>query len=167
MADPRRAVFLDRDGVLNRNLPGYVRTVADLEILDVGGQVRRLADAGYMIVVVTNQSAINRGLTTRAAVGEIHAAIRAHVESSGGRIDAFYYCPHRPDEGCPCRKPRPGMLVRAREDHGIDPASSWLVGDSPTDIGAADAFGCRSVLIRENSGLDPGTVDRILGSRAG
>ena len=107
----RPAVFLDRDGVLNQNRADYVRTWQQVEFPPgVFQAMQRLAASPFVIVVVTNQSAVGRGLMTAEGLAVINGGIVQQVQQAGGRIDAVYACPHRPDEGCPCRKPRPGML---------------------------------------------------------
>jgi D-glycero-D-manno-heptose 1,7-bisphosphate phosphatase len=146
----RRAVFLDRDGVINRNREEYVLSWAEFEpIPGAFAAIRRLRAAGWTLVVVTNQSPIGRGLATAAAVDEIHRRMCAQAD---GAIARVYHCPHRPDEGCACRKPRPGMLCQAIEELGLDPAASWLVGDHPTDAEAAQAAGVRPILVRSGRG---------------
>lgn len=145
----RPAAFLDRDGVLNVD-KGYVHRVEDLQWID-GAQaaVRRLNDAGYLVVVVTNQSGIGRGYYDEAALEAVHAHLAADFTSAGARIDAFYACPFHPEAieeryrhpDHPDRKPNPGLLLRAIADWGIDPAASFLVGDKPSDIEAARRAG--------------------------
>jgi D-glycero-D-manno-heptose 1,7-bisphosphate phosphatase len=146
--DPRPAAFLDRDGVLNHDR-GYIHRPADFVWIE-GAQtaVRRLNDAGYRVFVVTNQAGVARGLYSEAEIGVLHDWVGAELERAGARIDAFYHCPHHPDIGppeyrrdCDCRKPAPGMLLRAMADFPIDAARSFLIGDRETDIEAARAAG--------------------------
>ncbi|HSN74839.1 MAG TPA: D-glycero-beta-D-manno-heptose 1,7-bisphosphate 7-phosphatase [Anaerolineae bacterium] len=156
-ADPkgqrRAAVFLDRDGVLNQNRANYVRTWAQVEFLHgVFEAVQRLAGSSFVVVVVTNQSAVGRGLMTCEALTAINQGIVQQVQQAGGRIDAVYACPHRPDEGCPCRKPRPGMLLQAAVDLGIDLERSFLVGDARSDVEAGLAAGCQPIMVRTGRG---------------
>lgn len=149
----RPAVFLDRDGVLNQNRADYVRTWQQVEFLPgVFQAMQRLAASPFVIVVVTNQSAVGRGLMTAEGLAVINGGIVQQVQQAGGRIDAVYACPHRPDEGCPCRKPRPGMLLQAAQDLGIDLARSFLVGDAISDLEAATAAGCRPLMVRTGRG---------------
>lgn len=155
--DPRRprraAVFLDRDGVLNQNRADYVRTWHQVEFLPgVFDAMQRLAVSSFAVVVVTNQSAVGRGLMSDETLAAIHQGIVQRVQQAGGRIDAVYACPHRPDDGCPCRKPRPGMLLQAAQDLSIDLARSFLVGDAISDVEAALAAGCRPILVRTGRG---------------
>jgi D-glycero-D-manno-heptose 1,7-bisphosphate phosphatase len=156
-ADPigqrRPAVFLDRDGVLNENRANYVRTWEQVAILPgVLDAMQRLATSQFAVVVVTNQSAVGRGLMSVEVLAAINQGIVQQVQQAGGRIDAVYACPHGPEEGCPCRKPRPGMLLQAAQDLDIDLARSVLVGDAVSDLEAALAVGSRPVLVRTGRG---------------
>jgi D-glycero-D-manno-heptose 1,7-bisphosphate phosphatase len=152
---PKAAVFLDRDGVINRDRPDYVKSWEEFEFLPgVLEAFRVLASGPHQVVVVSNQSGIGRGLVGRGTVDEIHAHMTEAVRRSGGRIDAVYYCPHRPDEDCPCRKPRPGLILRAARELDIDLAASWLVGDDLRDLETAEAAGVRPVLVRTGHGRD-------------
>ncbi len=149
----RPAVFLDRDGVINENRPGYVKNWAEVRILPGAlAALRALARLDRPIVVISNQSAIGRGLTTAEAVDDIHERLAREVETAGGRIDAFYYCPHTPDEGCSCRKPAPGLLLQAAQELDLDLARSYLVGDAVGDIQAALAVGCSPILVKTGLG---------------
>jgi len=150
----RPAVFLDRDGTINVEV-NYLHRVADLELIDgVAAAIRALNQAGWLVIVVTNQAGIARGYYDVRAVHALHAHLGAVLAHQGARIDAFYLCPHHPDYSgpCACRKPEPGMLRQAAVDHQIDLARSWFVGDSAADLGAARAVGCRAVLVRTGYG---------------
>jgi D-glycero-D-manno-heptose 1,7-bisphosphate phosphatase len=152
---PKAAVFLDRDGVINRDRPDYVKSWEEFEFLPgVLEAFRVLASGPHLVVVISNQSCIGRGLVSRGTVDEIHARMTEAVRRSGGRIDAVYYCPHRPDEDCPCRKPRPGLILAAARELDIDLAASWLVGDDMRDLETAKAAGVRPVLVRTGHGRD-------------
>ena len=149
----RAAVFLDRDGVLNQNRADYVRSWEQVEFLPgVFEAMQRLAGSPFVVVVVTNQSAVGRRLMTVQGLAAINGGIVQQVQQAGGRIDAVYTCPHRPDEGCPCRKPRPGMLLQAAQELGIDLARSYLVGDAVSDMEAALSAGCQPVMVRTGRG---------------
>jgi len=149
-----KAVFLDRDGVLNRDGPGFVTSPEELELLPgVAEAVRMLQGAGFLTVVVTNQSAVGRGLMTLQDLQEVHDKLESELARDGATLDAIYFCPHTPTEGCTCRKPRPGMLLQARDDFGIALEESFFVGDKPTDIECGASQGCRTVLVL--SGLSP------------
>jgi D-glycero-D-manno-heptose 1,7-bisphosphate phosphatase len=151
----RPAVFLDRDGVLNEDCPGYVTRQADFRLLPgVLEALALLAQLPVAIVVVTNQSAVGRGQMTRAALDDIHAWLCATVAAAGGRIDAVYVCPHCPWDGCACRKPTPGLLYQAAADWHLDLPRSYFIGDALTDVEAARKAGCRSVLVLTGHGRD-------------
>lgn len=142
------AVFLDRDGVINRERADYVKCWQELEFLPGALEaVCALASLDCPILVVTNQSVIGRGIVTADVVDAIHKRLQGNAEANGGRIDAFYVCPHHPHEGCDCRKPKPGLLLRAAQDYALDLSSCIFVGDSWTDREAALAVGCESLLV--------------------
>ena len=142
------AVLLDRDGVIIHDRPGYVRSVADVEMLPgAAPAIARLTLAGHRVIVVTNQSAVARGLVTWSVLDAIHAHIARHVQRAGGVIQRFFVCPHHPAAGCDCRKPKPGLLMRASRELSIDLERAFLVGDQLTDIEAARAAGCRGLLV--------------------
>ena len=143
-----RAVFLDRDGVLSKERRDYVKTPEELEILPgIGPPLRELRSMGFRLVVVTNQSVVGRGLTTVEQLGRIHDKLRSELEELGCRLDAIYYCPHLPGSGCDCRKPEPGLILRAASDLGIDVGESWMIGDNEMDVEAAKRAGCRGIRI--------------------
>lgn len=140
-------VFLDRDGTVNRDT-GYVKSPEELELLPgVVESIARLKRAGARVVIVTNQSGVARGLVTLEQLKAIHARLRALLEAGGAGIDALYYCPHHPDEGCACRKPQTGMVERAVSDLRLDLTHAYVVGDQKRDIELARRVGARSVLV--------------------
>lgn len=139
---------MDRDGVLNRDRAQFVRCVADLEVLPGAvDAVARLNRAGYIVIVATNQSGIGRGLMAEEALEEIHGELRRAMREGGATLSGIYHCPHVPGSNCDCRKPAPGLLLRAARAHDIDLERSFLVGDQPHDIAAGAAVGCRTVLV--------------------
>ncbi len=158
-----KTVFLDRDGVINKNRPDYVKTIDELEILEVADSIKKLKDNGFLVVVISNQSAINRGLTNHENVKQINSVIQEYLKKNGTQIDAFYYCPHRPDENCECRKPKTSLFKKAIDDWNIDLKSSWLIGDRDSDIQAGQLLGCKTIKIAENSGIND-AIQRILNS---
>ena len=164
MNEFHKAVFLDRDGVINKNRDDYVKNINELEILDVADSIKKLKDNNFLVVVVSNQSAINRGLTNHDNIHQIHHAIQEYLKSSGTQIDAFYYCPHKPDENCYCRKPKPGLFKKASDELKIDLKSSWMIGDRDSDIEAALQVGCKPIKISENSSIND-AVQNILESK--
>lgn len=136
------ALFLDRDGVIIENRPNYVRSVD--EITYIASSVKALAkiqSIPFKIVVVTNQSAIGRGLMTQTVADDINAKVQEHLLHSGGRIDAVYVCPHTPQDNCDCRKPKPGLILRAAEALSIDLSRSFMIGDALDDVRAGQNAG--------------------------
>ena len=145
-----KTVFLDRDGVINRSPPnmGFVRRWSEFNFIpNARKAIRELTENGYRIVVVTNQSGIGRGLFSEESLTNTHSRMLAEISKAGGRIDAVYYCPHHPDAGCECRKPKPGMLIRAAREHHIELSSAYLIGDSATDIEAGQRAGTKAFLV--------------------
>lgn len=159
------AIFLDRDGVLIENLPGHVRRWSDVRLLPgTLDALRALNQESLRVVVVTNQSAVGLGLVSAPEAEAINTRLLQQIQAAGGRIDAVYLCPHRPEDGCDCRKPRPGMLLRAARDLDIDLERSILVGDALTDLQAAWAAGVpTAVLVRTGRGA----AQEQLGAGAG
>ena len=149
----RPAVFLDRDGVINRNVEGGVRSWADFEFLPGAlAAIARLTSANHQVIVVTNQANIGRGIMTRAQVDDINRRMCEAALEAGGRIDAVMVCDHRPEEACVCRKPQPGLLIRAAAEHSFSLPDAFLVGDHETDIAAARAAGARAILVLSGRG---------------
>ena len=147
------AIFLDRDGVLIENRPDYVKAWEEVEIFPhTFAAMRKLAQTGRPIVMVTNQSAVGRGIITAGFVDEVHRRLIAEVEANGGRIDAVYFCPHHPKEICLCRKPSPGMLRQAAQEWDLDLNASFMVGDAVSDIETARAVGTQGILVRTGRG---------------
>jgi D-glycero-D-manno-heptose 1,7-bisphosphate phosphatase len=152
----RPAVILDRDGVINRKPAKgcYVRSWADWEWLPGSREALKIFnDAGYRVIVVTNQAGIARGHLSEHDLASIHDRMRAEAIECGGRIDALYFCPHHWDEGCACRKPKPGMLWQAQRDLHLDLSRTVFVGDDTRDGEAAQAAGCAFVLLSEGTSL--------------
>lgn len=149
------ALFLDRDGVIIENRANYVRSWADVEIYPQAmAALARIRATPYKIVVVTNQSAVGRGLVSLAEVEEINRRLWRVVAEENGRLDAIYTCPHAPEADCVCRKPRPGLLLQAAADHNLDLSRSIMIGDALTDMQAGQAAGCAQlILLRTGRGL--------------
>jgi len=147
-----KAVFIDRDGTLIED-PGYLRDPAGVRLLPgVSEAIRSLRQAGYRVVVVTNQSGVARGFLTERTLEAIHTELRRQLAEHGAALDGLYYCPYHPDgrvEGyaveSDLRKPAPGMLFQAARELDIDLSNSWMVGDSPVDIQAGRSAGCRTI----------------------
>lgn len=158
LSHKQKAVFLDRDGTINI-YKGFLRNISDFELMPgVAGAIRRINESGYLCIVVTNQPVIARGEVTYAQLAEIHQKLETELGYQGAYIDGLYYCPHHPHKGyegeipelkivCDCRKPKPGMLLKAAADFNIDLAQSFMVGDGENDVKAGLAAGCRSILI--------------------
>lgn len=160
----RPAIILDRDGVLNRKAPRaqYVRSWAEFEWLPGAIEaLRRLKEAGFRVVIVSNQAGIARGAMTEEDLLDIHRRMVREVTREGGGIDAIYYCPHNWEEGCDCRKPKPGMLLQAQRDFSLDLSRTPFVGDDERDGQAADAAGCPSILVSEQKSLLDAVIEII------
>lgn len=146
-------LVLDRDGVINRDRADYVKTPAELEFLPGSlAAIAALGRAGFGIVVATNQSGVGRGLLGAADLEAIHDRLWAEVSAAGGHLAGIFVCPHAPDAGCACRKPRPGLLERIAHWAHIAPATMIVVGDAARDLAAARAVGARAVLVRTGHG---------------
>jgi D-glycero-D-manno-heptose 1,7-bisphosphate phosphatase len=144
----RKVVFIDRDGVINRNSPDYVKGPEEFEFLPGSlAALRRLTESGFDLIVITNQSALGRGLMDRERLEEIHRRLLASVEAAGGRIADIFVCPHQPADGCGCRKPEPGLVLEAQRKHRVDFSTAVMVGDSATDIECALKAGIRTALL--------------------
>lgn len=152
----RRAVFLDRDGVINADAPDYIKGWAEFHFLP--GSLEALVtlhQAGLPVVIVTNQSALARGLISPPVLSDLHDRMVNAIREAGGEVAGIYFCPHHPDDGCRCRKPRPGLVAQAAAEHGIDPARSFLVGDSVRDIQCAESAGVGTrILVRTGNGRE-------------
>lgn len=151
MAVTRQAVFLDKDGTLIHDVP-YNVDPARIALTECAGEaLRLLCDAGYLLIVVTNQPGIAKGYFDAAALDGVARRIGALLAPHGVAIDAFLHCPHDAGDGCACRKPEPGMLLDAAAAHGIDLSHSWMVGDILNDVEAGSRAGCRTVLINNGN----------------
>ena len=143
-ADP--AVFLDRDGTLIDDV-GYPRDPARVRLVDGAAEaLARLRQAGFRLVVVSNQSGIGRGLITEDEARSVHERFVSELERRGVRLDGVRYCPHAPEAGCDCRKPAPGLLLAAADDLGLDLDASFMVGDKSSDVEAGHRAGCQTIL---------------------
>lgn len=157
-----KAVFLDRDGVINKKRDDYVKNVNEFEILaNAPKAIKLLNDRNYLVIIITNQSAVNRGLLTSEELSKIHKIMSQELGKNSAYVNAIYYCPHRPDENCPCRKPKTGMIERAIQEHSISKKLSWLIGDSESDIIAARQVGISGVKMKTNGNILE-VVNRIL-----
>lgn len=172
LKNKQKAIFLDRDGTVNRYV-GFLRKPEEFELLSgVAETIKKINNSGYLVVVVTNQPVIARGEVTWDELEEIHNKMETELGRQGAYLDAIYFCPHHPHKGfegeipelkfdCDCRKPKPGMLLKAAEDFNIDLSKSYMIGDSDFDVEAGKAAGCRnSIKIEEGDLLE--TVKEIL-----
>jgi heptosyltransferase-2 len=158
-------VFLDRDGTLNYD-PGYLKIAADLKLLaGVGPALARLKRAGAKLVVVTNQSGVGRGILTLKDLEAIHARLQGLLEQEDAALDAIYFCPHHPDDGCRCRKPNVGMVERAVSELQLDLRRSYLIGDHARDIQLAHRVGAKAILITTTP-VDEQALDRLKAEQA-
>jgi D-glycero-D-manno-heptose 1,7-bisphosphate phosphatase len=162
-------VFLDRDGVINRDSPDYIRSLD--QWVPIPGSLQAMADlsaAGHPLVVVTNQSAVSRGYTTLQDVEAINDALLRSASEAGARVSGVYFCPHHPDDMCGCRKPETGMIDSARRDLDLPPGG-WMVGDAATDMELGRRAGLRTILVltgrgEEQLGIIRGKGDPMPGS---
>jgi D-glycero-D-manno-heptose 1,7-bisphosphate phosphatase len=165
----REAVFLDRDGTLIEEV-NYLASPEQVRLIPGAVEaVRKLNDAGLLVIVVTNQAGVARGYFPESRVSEVHERLSLLLGAHGAKIDAYYHCPHHPTEGvgkyrvaCECRKPKPGLLLAAASEWGIDLTRSWMIGDKQCDAEAGASAGCRTLLVRTGHGKDlPNAVDDL------
>lgn len=150
-----KAVFLDRDGVINENRADHVKCWAEFRFLPGAPEaIARLSRAGVKVFVITNQAVVNRGIVSRSVVDGINLRMVRGLEAHGVKIEAVVYCPHRPEERCECRKPRPGLILDLSRRYGLDPKDCVLIGDALTDIDAGQAAGCHTILVLTGRGRD-------------
>ena len=148
-------IFLDRDGVINENRADYVKSWNEFCFIAGSREaIARLTRAGHTIVICTNQAAIARGHASIEVVEDIHQRMIAEIAAFGGEIAKVYYCPHAKDSSCSCRKPRPGMLLRARDELGVDLQDAVFIGDSITDVQAGLAANVHSMLVLSGLGVE-------------
>ena len=158
LSNKQKAIFLDRDGTINKYV-GFLRNIEDFELINgVAEAIKKINASGYLCIVVTNQPVIARGEITVLELNEIHKKMETELGFAGAYIDGLYYCPHHPHKGyegeivelkidCDCRKPKPGMLIKAARDFNIDLSQSFMVGDGENDVKAGIAAGCNSILV--------------------
>lgn len=172
LSQKQRAIFLDRDGVINKYV-GFLRDIHQFELLpNVSKAIKKINNSGYLAIVVTNQPVIARGEVTREELNEIHNKMETFLGQEGAYLDGIYYCPHHPHKGyageivelkidCDCRKPKPGMLIQASKDFNINLNQSWMIGDSDNDILAGENAGCKTERVTEEESLYD-IIERIL-----
>lgn len=158
----KKAVFIDRDDTIVYNVP-YCNDPDDLHMIPgVPEAISRLNSAGYLTIIITNQSGIGRGKLDESMLTEIHDKMVGEIVAGGGRIDDIFYCPHHPDDKCSCRKPEIGMGIAAVKKHGIDTRSSYMIGNSDADMLFGERLGCKCLKVTEDHTFAD-AVDTILG----
>jgi D-glycero-D-manno-heptose 1,7-bisphosphate phosphatase len=149
------AVFIDRDGVINENRADHVKCWSEFQFLPGAVEaIARLTRAGMRVFVVTNQAIVNRGMASRSMVDAVNTAMIGEIGRGGGHIEAVAYCPHRPEEGCGCRKPEPGLLLNLASHFGVDLRRSTIVGDALSDLAAGRAVGSQTILVLTGRGRE-------------
>ena len=149
-----KAVFLDRDGTMAKDVH-YCRRPEDFELFpDTAKAIKFLNERGFKVIIITNQSGIARGYFTEETLAEIHDKMKRELAKEGAYVDAIYYCPHHPDDNCECRKPKPKLVLQAVKEHNIDLKQSFVVGDLQMDIDMGKAVGCKTILISNPPSLD-------------
>jgi len=149
-----RAVFVDRDGTMARDVR-YCRRPEDFELFpNTAKAIKLLSEHGFKVIVITNQSGIARGYFTEETLAKIHDKMKRELAKGEAWVDAIYYCPHHPDDNCDCRKPRPKLVLQAAEDYDIDLNQSFVVGDLQIDIELGKAVGCKTIFIGDPSSID-------------
>jgi len=164
-----KGILLDRDGVLIENRPDYIKSIGEVQIIPgVPQSIAKLWKAGYTISIVSNQAGIAKGLYSLEAVHEIHAHLEQQFRMYGDGPLHWYICPHRDEDQCACRKPKPGMLQKAMQNSGLVPGLTWMVGDNKHDIAAGQSAGCRTALVHTGLGksqtFDPGKAPDWIGA---
>ncbi len=149
-----KAVFLDRDGVINKKRIDHVKSVDEFKIFSsVGDEIKLLRDKGYLVIIITNQSVIGRNIISEKKLDEIHIELKNYLKQSNTYVDSIYYCPHIPEQNCDCRKPKPGLIFEACQDFDIDLKNSYFIGDSISDLDAAGNAGCKGILLKQHQNL--------------
>lgn len=160
----RPTIFLDRDGVVIENRAEYVRSWGDVAFIPGAlASLVDMAESDFAIVIVSNQAAVGKRLVSVEVVEAINERIRAEIMRAGGRVDAIYFCPHTDADNCECRKPKPGLLLRAAREHGLDLSRSWMIGDALTDLQAGETAGARSLLVLTGRGEEQKAMHRLEG----
>lgn len=146
-------IVLDRDGVINEDLWGYVTTPSEFKFIKGSLEgIKKLTESGFKITIATNQACINKKIITDSELALVHNYMINKIENSGGKIEYIAYCPHAPEESCKCRKPEVGLLKKTEEDLGINLQGAFFIGDKESDMGCAVNFGCRPILLKTGYG---------------
>ncbi|GGH19450.1 D-glycero-alpha-D-manno-heptose-1,7-bisphosphate 7-phosphatase [Mucilaginibacter phyllosphaerae] len=152
MTEKTKAVFLDRDGVLNREMGDYVCKLEDFHVLDNFDALKELQNRGYLLLVATNQGGLAKGWYNETELNKMHAHLKQVYQEHGVEITDFFYCPHHPNFSgdCDCRKPKPGLLLQGIEKYNVDPSKSYFIGDRERDVEAGTAAGVKGILINSD-----------------
>jgi D,D-heptose 1,7-bisphosphate phosphatase len=156
MVEQKKAIFLDRDGVINKEV-NYLSAPNEFELLDGTAQALKiLKEQGFLLIVITNQSGLARGYFSEETLKEIHDKMTRLLKEEGVNLDDIFYCPHHPEftGECSCRKPKPGMILEAQERYNIDLSHSYMIGDTPSDIKAGINAGCKTVFVLTGHGSE-------------
>jgi len=154
------AIFLDRDGVINQERKDYVKKLDEFIILDkTSDAINIIKNHGFLVIIITNQSPINRKLLSVETLNKIHEKLQSYLERYDTSFDGVYFCPHTPSENCECRKPKPGLILQAVIDFQIDLSESYMIGNSETDIHAAKNAGCKGILLKKDQTLLEVVID--------
>lgn len=156
-----KAIFLDRDGTIIEDV-GYLNNPQDIKFIPGSIEaIKKLNEAGYKVIIITNQAGVARGLIIENMLQTLDKTIQKELLNGGAQIDAIYYCPHHAEHGhypykqeCGCRKPEPGMILKAAKDHNIDLSQSWMIGDKKSDIEAGQAAGTKTILVLTGQGKE-------------
>ena len=155
-----KAIFLDRDGVINQERKDYVKKLDEFIILDkTSDEINIIKNRGFLVIIITNQSPINRKLLSVETLNKIHEKLQSYLERYDTSFDGVYFCPHTPSENCECRKPKPGLILQAVIDFQIDLSESYMIGNSETDIHAAKNAGCKGILLKKDQTLLEVVID--------
>jgi D-glycero-D-manno-heptose 1,7-bisphosphate phosphatase len=162
MPEKNKAVFLDRDGVLNEEIGDYVCRFEDFNVLDNYAALKTLQDKGYILLVATNQGGLAKGWYTEEELAKMHTHLKHQYQKHGVLLSDIFYCPHHPDftGDCDCRKPKPGLLLQGIEKYNIDPSKSYFIGDRERDVEAGTAAGVTGILIDSNQPISE-VLDQI------
>ncbi|MCQ2085702.1 MAG: HAD family hydrolase [archaeon] len=159
----QKAVLVDRDDTLCPDVP-YCSDPSKIHVFeDVPASLKRLNDAGYIVLMITNQSGIGRGYFTEETLHEVNAELKYQAEACGGKITDIFFCPHKPDDNCDCRKPKIGMGLKAIAKYDLDPAQCWMIGDKEKDVEFGEHLGMRSIQVSDKLSFSEAT-DKILNS---
>ena len=155
-----KAIFLDRDGVINQERKDYVKKLDEFIILDkTSDAINIIKNHDFLVIIITNQSPINRKLLSVETLNKIHEKLQSYLERYDTSFDGVYFCPHTPSENCECRKPKPGLILQAVIDFQIDLSESYMIGNSETDIHAAKNAGCKGILLKKDQTLLEVVID--------